>query len=97
MMQLKEFQDLTQNEIHKRNHYEIMNEEPIQFLIFTENGLPVFSTKFGERPKIDSSLAACFLTACMTFGKELFERYPEHIKMGEYNLAFKKIGKVFMV
>ena len=69
---------------------EIVNEEPIQFMLMAAyGGYNVVSKEFQEGFKVDESLVSGFISALTTFSDEVFSRPLDRIKVGEYIMLLR--------
>ena len=69
---------------------EIVNEEPIQFMLMAAyGGYNVVSKEFQEGFKVDESLVSGFISALTTFSDEVFSQPLDRIKVGEYIMLLR--------
>jgi len=71
---------------------EISDEEPVLFLIITEEGLPMFSKVFVTDQTFEDHLFGGFFTAINSFISEKFSEGLERAIFGEYTLLMNSVS-----
>ncbi|MFX0090321.1 MAG: tetratricopeptide repeat protein [Candidatus Hodarchaeota archaeon] len=67
---------------------ELVEEEPVYFMILSEGGISLYSRSFQPDFNIDSLLVGGFLTAIQEVGIKLFSQTLDRVKIGKYTLIF---------
>ncbi|MFX0074571.1 MAG: hypothetical protein ACFE96_03970 [Candidatus Hermodarchaeota archaeon] len=97
-MNLARLDEQIENMVRRRafNVPELLDEEPLLFLIVSEGGVPFFSYSFIEDQAFKEHLFGGFFTAINTFINEMFSEGLDRASFGKHTLLMKSVSPFLM-